>query len=580
MMTVYRLLFKLVILMGLGSDIFAQNSHPNVVLLLADDMGWGDLSKNGNIYVQTPTLDRLAARSLSFDRFYVCPLCAPTRAEILTGRYFLRTGVSSVSQGAENMRSEEVTVAEVFKKNGYSTGCFGKWHNGSYFEQHPNRQGFDEFVGFCVGHLGYYYDAVYMYNDGEVKSKGFCTDYFTDKALDFIEKNSKGQFFCYLAFNVPHSPFQVPDKYFHKYKEKGLNNELSAIYGMTENMDENINRVLSKLDQLKISNNTIVVFLSDNGPNTFRYNGKMKGKKGSVDEGGLRVPFYISWPGIIKNAITAQLAQDIDFFPTILHLCNIKYLSSLPVDGKDLSDVITEGKKPEDRYIFSRQANLPLRSCNGSVRNDRYRLIVTQNDTSLFDMYADPSQTSDISGIEKETTSMLATVYNKWETELISTYVPVKTIKVAFPEEKKFTLPVQDATLSGVVKYSSIYPNQSYTQNWIMNGDSVYWALEVENTGHYLVEIQYGCPVSQTGSKMLVHSGSDKLTFTVDHSFESVILPEQDRVIRGESYERTWDWMTIGKITLMKGHEVLVLKLLKKEKDEAGLFKAIRLVKL
>lgn len=579
-MTVYKLLFKLVILMGLGSEIFAQNLHPNVVLLLADDMGWGDLSNNGNIIVQTPTLDRMAARSLSFDRFYVCPLCAPTRAEILTGRYFLRTGVSSVSQGAENMRSEEVTVAEVFKKNGYSTGCFGKWHNGSYFEQHPNRQGFDEFVGFCVGHLGYYYDAVYMYNDGEVKSKGFCTDYFTDKALDFIEKNSKGQFFCYLAFNVPHSPFQVPDKYFHKYKEKGLNNELSAIYGMTENMDENINRVLSKLDQLKISNNTIVVFLSDNGPNTFRYNGKMKGKKGSVDEGGLRVPFYISWPGIIKNAITAQLAQDIDFFPTILHLCNIKYISSLPVDGKDLSDVITEGKKPEDRYIFSRQANLPLRSCNGSVRNDRYRLIVTQNDTSLFDMYADPSQTSDISGIEKETTSMLATVYNKWETELISTYVPVKTIKVGFPEEKKFTLPVQDATLSGVVKYSSIYPNQSYTQNWIMNGDSVSWALDVENTGHYLVEIQYGCPVSQAGSKMLFHSGSDKLTFTVDHSFESVILPERDRVIRGESYERTWDWMTMGKITLMKGHEVLVLKLLKKEKDEAGLFKAIRLVKL
>ena len=198
------------------------DQKPNVLIILADDMGWGDVSVNYNDKVETPALTRLVNQSMSFDRFYVCPLSAPTRSEMLTGRYFLRTGVSSVTQGFENMRPDEVTIAEILKTNGYSTGCFGKWHNGGYFQQHPNRQGFDEFVGFCVGHLGYYFDAYYLRNDDEVKSNGYSSDYFTDKALDFIDNNKNKPFFCYVPYNVPHSPFQVPEKYFLKYKEKGL----------------------------------------------------------------------------------------------------------------------------------------------------------------------------------------------------------------------------------------------------------------------------------------------------------------------------------------------------------------------
>ncbi len=165
------------------------STKPNIVIILADDMGWGDINANGNDLIQTPVLNRLKTESLSFDRFYVCPLSAPTRAEMLTGRYFLRTGVSSVTRGYENMRTDEVTIAEVLKDNGYTTGCFGKWHNGRYYLQHPNRQGFDEYVGFPVGHLGYYYDAYFMKNDEEVKSEGYTTDYFTDQALGFIERN-------------------------------------------------------------------------------------------------------------------------------------------------------------------------------------------------------------------------------------------------------------------------------------------------------------------------------------------------------------------------------------------------------
>jgi arylsulfatase A len=273
-----------------------SSPKPNIIIILADDMGWGDINANGNPNIETPVLNRMKSESLSFDRFYVCPLSAPTRAEMLTGRYFLRTGVSSVTRGYENMRTDELTFAEVLKENGYSTGCFGKWHNGRYYLQHPNRQGFDEYIGFPVGHLGYYYDAFFMKNDDEVKSEGYTTDYFTDQALGFIERNKESPFLCYVSYNVPHSPFQVPEKYFSKYITSGLDSTLSSVYGMVENMDENIGRIIKKIEELDIEENTIVIFFSDNGPNTDRYNGGMKGRKGAVDEGGVRVPFYIKWP--------------------------------------------------------------------------------------------------------------------------------------------------------------------------------------------------------------------------------------------------------------------------------------------
>src|SRR4030042_850276 len=237
----------------------AESSKPNIVMILADDMGWGDVSLNGNDMIETPVLNRLKSESLSFERFYVCPLSAPTRSEMLTGRYFLRTGVSSVTRGYENMRGDEVTLAEVLKENRYATGCFGKWHNGRYYLQQRNRE---------------------------------------------------NPFLCYVSYNVPHSPFQVPEKYFSKYRQAGLDSTLSSVYGMVENMDDNIGRILEKLEELNIAENTIVIFFSDNGPNTDRYNGGMKGRKGSVDEGGGRVPFYIKWKGIIKSGTTEQLAQE------------------------------------------------------------------------------------------------------------------------------------------------------------------------------------------------------------------------------------------------------------------------------
>jgi arylsulfatase A len=478
------------------------------------------------------------------------------------------------------MRTGELTLAEVLRDNGYKTGCFGKWHNGGYYLQHPNRQGFDEFTGFCVGHLGYYFDAWYLHNDDPVKSKGYASDFFTGLALDFIERNRNNPFFCYVPYNVPHSPFQVPEKYFNKYISTGLDSTLSSVYGMVENMDDNIELILKKLDELKLTENTIVIFFSDNGPNTDRYNGGMKGKKGSVDEGGMKVPFYITWPAEIKAGSTSQLAQDIDIMPTLLSLCGIEFKQVNPLDGIDLSGIITGKTKPFDRYIYSRQGNQPVAGCNSSIRNNRFRLVLSRSDTLLFDMVNDPGQKKNIYHKETGTAGPMLTELLKLNSELVSGYKPVTTIEAGFPDEKSFVLPVQDALLSGSVKYSSIHPNQSYTRQWITDGDSVYWTLNINRKGKYRVEMQYGCPEGETGSKMSVTSASGSVVFTIDQPFNSEVLPDRDYVKRSESVERTWKWMDIGELTLEAGNERIVLKLISKEKNEAGIIKAIRFVRL
>jgi arylsulfatase A-like enzyme len=558
----------------------AESNKPNIVMFLADDMGWGDINANGNNQISTPVLNRLMSESLSLDRFYVCPLSAPTRAQMLTGRYFLRTGVSSVTRGYENMRSNEVTLAEVLKDNGYTTGCFGKWHNGRYWPQHPNRQGFNEYVGFPVGHLGYYFDAFYLHNDEEKQSEGYTSDYFTSKALDFIERNKDSSFLCYVPYNVPHSPFQVPSQYFEKYITAGLDSTLASVYGMVENMDENIGKVLERLDKLKLTENTIVIFFSDNGPNTERYNGGMKGRKGSVDEGGVRVPFYIKWPGKIKVGVSQQLAQDIDIMPTLLGLCKIDNLPVRPIDGKDLSSIIKGKGKEFDRLIFSRQGNQVLENCNSSVRNDRYRVVLTRKDTMLYDLKDDPAQKTNIFNKEPVLGKALLAELVRHNTELISAYEPVTTIEAGFAGEKSFTLPVQDAALSGKIKYSSIHPNQSHTENWIQNGDSIRWTLNINTPGIYKVEMQYGCPAGETGSSFLLNTISGTLNFSIEQPFSSVILPERDYVKRSESVERTWGWMNAGNISLTEGTELITLKLVKKNKNEAGLIKALRFSKM
>jgi arylsulfatase A-like enzyme len=288
---------------GGGAALSAQRAaRPSFVILLSDDQGWGDLSVHGNTNLKTPHIDSLARDGAWFDRFFVCPVCAPTRAEFLTGRYHARGGVRGVSTGDERLNIGERTIAEVFRDAGYATGIFGKWHNGTQPPYHPNFRGFQEFYGFTSGHWGQYFTPELDHNGKMIRGRGYIVDDLTDRAIEFIGKNRTRPFFCYVPYNSPHSPMQVPDRFYDKFKGAALPmraanaeqeqiDHTRAALAMCENIDWNVGRVLAKLDEWKLADNTVVIYFSDNGPNGWRWNGGMKGRKGTVDEGGVRVPF-------------------------------------------------------------------------------------------------------------------------------------------------------------------------------------------------------------------------------------------------------------------------------------------------
>ncbi|HSP44102.1 MAG TPA: sulfatase-like hydrolase/transferase, partial [Luteolibacter sp.] len=256
------------------------DARPNIVVFLADDQGWGDLSIHGNTDLATPRIDSLAQQGATFDRFFVCPVCAPTRAEFLTGRFAARTGVRGVTRGEERLNSDETTIAQVFRAAGYATGIFGKWHNGSQPPYHPSSRGFDEFYGFTSGHHAHYFDPELEHNARLVKGKGYITDDLTDHAIDFIRQKRDAPFFCYIPYCTPHSPMQVPDEFWDRHKNRNPksgdsnkpsgNNHHRAALAMVENIDWNVGRVLRTLDELDLAENTIVVYFSDNGPNGSR----------------------------------------------------------------------------------------------------------------------------------------------------------------------------------------------------------------------------------------------------------------------------------------------------------------------
>ncbi|MFZ9241001.1 MAG: sulfatase-like hydrolase/transferase, partial [Chitinophagaceae bacterium] len=320
----------------LSLETFAQKINaapkPNVLIIIADDQGWGDLGFTGNKTVATPNLDRLAKSGTILDRFYVSPVCSPTRAEILTGRYHVRTGVSGTSTGRVRLDLDETTIAEAFKYGGYKTALFGKWHNGGQAPYHPNCRGIDEFYGFCSGHWGNYFNPILEHNGEVIKGKGFMTDDLTNHAIEYLNDKTDQPFFMIMALNTPHSPMQVPDAFWNRYKNKSIQQQGSipekediqhtrAALALNENIDENIGRVIETLKKNNQLNNTIIIYFSDNGPNGNRFNGGMKGIKGTTDEGGVRVPFIISWKNNIQAGRTLNnITANIDLFPTLIEL--------------------------------------------------------------------------------------------------------------------------------------------------------------------------------------------------------------------------------------------------------------------
>ncbi len=358
-------LFSLITLIG---SVRAAD-HPNILVILADDQGWGDLSVHGNSNLNTPNIDALARDGALFERFFVCPVCSPTRAEFLTGRYHPRGGVRGVSTGGERLDLDERTIAQVFHDSGYATAAFGKWHNGTQYPYHPNARGFDEYYGFTSGHWGEYFDPLLDHNGRLVKGSGYLTDDLTDHAIGFITENRDQPFFCYVPYNVPHSPMQVPDKYYESFQNKTLtlrNRYIDredpaftlAALAMCEGIDANVGRMLKTLDDLDLADDTIVVYFSDNGPNSWRWNDGMEGRKGSTDEGGVRSPLVIRWPGHIKPGTKIpQIAAAMDLLPTLADLADVPIKKEKPLDGVSLVPLLTGGSSEwPDREIFSHWA--------------------------------------------------------------------------------------------------------------------------------------------------------------------------------------------------------------------------------
>jgi len=540
--------------------------RPNIVVILSDDQGWGDLSLHGNLNIQTPNIDSLADDGAMFERFFVCAVCAPTRAEFLTGRYHSRGGVHGVTTGAERLNLDEKTIGDTFKSAGYATAAFGKWHNGTQYPYHPNGRGFDEYYGFCSGHWGNYFDPILEHNGKIVRGKKYITDDLTDHALEFIEQNKDRPFFCYMPFNTPHSPMQVPDSFWEEFRnhplgmrnrdpEKEEIDKTRCALAMCENIDWNVGRVLRKLEELNLAGNTIVIYFSDNGPNSWRWNGGMKGRKGSTDEGGVRVPCIIRWPGHIEpKTRISQIACAIDLLPTLADMAGISVVGSKPLDGVSIKPLLLkETNDWPDRMIFSHQ--------NGrvSVRTQLYRLDHTGK---LFDMQADPGQDHDISKEKPKVASRLRKAVAEWKQQVLpESRKDDRPFPVGYPEFPATILPARDGVPHGNILRSAKAPNCSYFTNWTGKEDKITWDIEVANTGQYEAVVFYTCPMNDVGSTIELAFNKNKIRGKVTEPHDPpAVGAEFDRTGRGsESFVKDFRPLNLGTFRLEKGRGELAL---------------------
>ena len=425
--------------------------RPNVILIITDDQGFGDIGYNGNTKINTPNLDNLANESIRFNNFYVSPVCAPTRSSLMTGRYSLRTGVRDTYNGGAIMSSDEITIPEVLKEANYKTGIFGKWHLGDNYPSRPSDQGFDESLIHLAGGIGQvgditnyfqgnksYFDPILWLNNKKKKYDVYCSDIFTNEAINFVDKNKSERFFCYLSFNAPHTPLQLPKKYYEMYKdldpEKVSNQDkiimsekdiedAKKVYGMVSNIDDNIGRLLKKLDELGISDNTIVIFMTDNGPQQRRYISGLRGLKSDVYNGGIKVPFYLRYPKIFtEGQDTDVFSAHIDVLPTISKLCGLNLPDNRIIDGIDLLSNI----KKQNRSFFSYWTRrLPELYNNVSVQKGDYKLVGNTDynspitDFELFDITKDPYEKNNLIEIKKTKASMLKIEMDSFYNNLI-----------------------------------------------------------------------------------------------------------------------------------------------------------------
>jgi arylsulfatase A-like enzyme len=548
----------------------ATAKKPNIILIMADDQGWGDLSSTGNIDISTPNIEAIRKNGTSLENFYVQPVCSPTRAELLTGRHFTRLGVYRTSAGGERMNLGETTIAEVFKEAGYRTAAYGKWHNGMQAPYHPNARGFDEYYGFTSGHWGNYFSPMLEHNGKIVTGKGFLVDDLIDHGLQFISKHKENPFFLYLPLNTPHSPMQVPDEYWERFKDKELQlryegdettreDHTKAALAMVENIDYNVGRLTDRLKELGLEENTILVYMSDNGPNGWRWNGGMRGRKGSTDEGGVRSPFYIQWKGSIPNGKTvSKIGSAIDILPTLASLANIKASTEKSVDGKNMAPLLlAENQSWTERYVFNHW--------NGktSVRSQDYRLDAEDR---LYHISADRGQTTDVSDQYPQVLDSLTQAKHNWLASIrpITNDTDDRPFTLGHPDYVYTQIPARDGIPHGTIKRSNRHPNNTFFTDWKSEKDFISWDVEVLADGEFEVELYYTCKPENVGAAIQLSQGASKLVTQITEAHDPPLTGmENDRDPRIESYVKDFKSMIMGNIKLRKGRNLLTLKALR-----------------
>ena len=592
------LIFSFTFSLLISCSSFEIKRQPNIILILTDDQGWGDISINGNKDIHTPNIDKMTLNGVRFDRFFVSPVCSPTRAEILTGRHHVRTGVYDVSLGGERININEETIADVFKTSGYKTAAYGKWHNGMQAPYHPNTRGFEDFYGFCSGHWGNYFNPVLEKNGEVVKGTGFISDDLTNHGIEFIKKNKDNPFFLYLPFNTPHSPMQVPDKFWNKFKDKELTqkgtlskvpdeissgtnrnkdeNHPKAALAMCENIDWNVGRIIKTLETLDLDENTIIVYLSDNGPNGHRWNAGMKGVKGSTDEGGVRSPMIIYWKGNIpEGKVVNKIASAIDLLPTLKDLSGIKSTPKNKLDGLSLKQLIyNENTEWPDRFIYNYWRG------KLSIRSQNFRL---GNKNKLYNMNEDPNQLKNISAKNIETFVAMKKVKNTWKNEVL---INLKTkddraFVIGHPDLKNTQIPARDAKVNGLIKRSNDYPNCSYMTNWVNIEDTISWDAEVAMDGKFEVVVYYTCAEDALGSEIELSFSDSRISKSLNNYYDpDEFGRENDRSPRIESYVKDFIPLNMGTMILKKGKGKLILKGLKKKGKELIDFRLLMLKRI
>lgn len=539
-----------------SSDVLAPPSResenssprPNVIVIMSDDQGVGDYGFMGNPIIRTPSLDELRTRSGLLSRFYVSNVCAPTRASLMTGRYNYRTRCIDTYLGRAMMDPEEVTLAECLADAGYRTGIFGKWHLGDNYPMRPMDQGFQESLihrgggigqpSDPIGAEGKYTDPTLIHNGEEVAMEGYCTDLFFDAAIEFMGDQTQDQtpFFTYIATNAPHGPFHdVPEKLYDEYKEVDFSpilvndlpdrrkdaefDKLARIAAMITNIDENVGKLMKALGGMNQLENTIVLYLNDNGPNSKRFVGNMRGSKTQVDDGGIRSPLLFHWPAKVKAGTTLDvMTTHIDVMPTLLEACQADVTGGTSLDGKSFLPWITGERSAGDwkqrQIVFqTHRGNVPQRFHHFAIHEHPWKLVHPSGfgqegfegspDLELYHLEDDPKQQHNLAAEKPELVARLKAAYVEWFEDVSSTrpdnYAPPRIV-IGTDHEPESVLTRQDW------RHESGRP-------WSRNSTG-FWLLHAPAGKKYEVELVLTDKQHSGGSAML-HVNDEELKFHV-----------------------------------------------------------------